>query len=195
MTVPDLYLASRSPRRCELLQQLGLHYQVLLPDVAEQPHANESAQEYVMRLAVEKARAGWQLLDRTSSRPVLGADTVVVLDNVILEKPRDRQDGLQMLTSLSGRRHQVMTGMALVQGEQCQSRLSISEVSFRPTTLVEREAYWATGEPEDKAGAYGVQGMAAAFIERIEGSYSGVMGLSLFELTEMLAHYQIKVFK
>jgi len=194
-TGPDLYLASRSPRRAELLQQIGLHYQVLLPDVQEQPQANESASSYVQRLAKEKAQAGWQLLENLPKHPVLGADTVVVLDDDILEKPRDREQALQMLERLSGRSHQVMTGMALVAGEQSDVRVSISQVSFRATTVAEREAYWASGEPMDKAGGYGVQGLAAAFVERIDGSYSGIMGLSLFELTEMLSHYRINVFK
>ena len=192
---PDLYLASRSPRRRELLEQIGLHYQVILPDVPEQPLPGELPSAYVMRLALEKAQAGWQMIVDQAPLPVLGADTVVVLDDEILEKPRDQADGLQMMERLSGRTHQVMTGMALVSGEQQLSRVSISQVTFRTTTAAERVAYWQSGEPADKAGGYGIQGLAATFIEQIEGSYSGIMGLSLYELSEMLADYQIKILK
>ena len=192
---PDLYLASRSPRRRELLEQIGLHYQVVLPDVAELPLPEERPSAYVMRLALEKAQAGWKMIADQASLPVLGADTVVVLDNEILEKPRDQADALRMLERLSGRTHQVMTGMALVLNEQQLCRVSISQVTFRTTTVAEREAYWQSGEPVDKAGGYGIQGLAAAFVEQIEGSYSGIMGLSLYELSEMLAHYQIRILK
>ena len=190
---PDLYLASRSPRRRELLIQIGVEYQTLLPDVFEQQRPGESPQEYVCRLAMEKAQAGWLMLAVSEQRPVLGADTVVVLDGDVLEKPQHRDDGMAMMAKLSGRTHQVMTGMALVMGADEQSRLSVSHVTFRETSEEERARYWESGEPLDKAGGYAVQGLAAAFITRIEGSYSGIMGLSLFEVTEMLAQQHIHI--
>ncbi len=193
--LPDLYLASRSPRRRELLEQLSINYQVITADVPEEHQLGESPENYVKRLALEKAQAGWQKVPENAKCPVLGSDTVVVLGGEILEKPKDRSHGLQMLERLSGHTHQVMTGIALVAEDQALSRVSISRVTFRDTTPAEREAYWATGEPADKAGGYAVQGMAAVFIERIEGSYSGIMGLSLYELCDMLAQFRIKIFK
>jgi len=192
---PDLYLASRSPRRRELLSQIGIEYQTLLSDVFEQQRSAESSEEYVRRLAMEKAQAGWLMLAVSEQRPVLGADTVVVVDGDVLEKPQHRDEGMAMMAKLSGRTHQVMTGMALVMGTHEQSRLSISHVTFRETSEDERARYWRSGEPLDKAGGYAVQGLAAAFISRIEGSYSGIMGLSLFEVTEMLAQQHIHIFE
>lgn len=193
-SIPDIYLASRSPRRRELLTQIGVEYQLVLPDIPEQRQPAELAETYVCRLALEKAQAGWLMLDTSVQRPVLGADTVVVVDGEVLEKPRHRADGMAMLAKLSGRSHQVMTGMALIMGEHRQSQLSISHVTFRATSEEERANYWATGEPLGKAGGYAVQGLAAAFISQIEGSYSGIMGLSLFDVAEMLAQQRIDVF-
>lgn len=180
-----IYLASRSPRRRELLAQIGVRHVLLDVEVDERLRPGESPEEYVLRLALEKARAGRARLEPDRRAPVLGADTSVVLDGAILGKPRDREDALAMLERLSGRTHRVLTGMALAD-EREQARLSVSHVTFRPTSAREREAYWDSGEPADKAGAYAIQGRAAIFIERLEGSYSGVMGLSLFDVAQML---------
>ncbi len=189
---PEIYLASRSPRRCELLDQIGVCYKVVLPNVPEQRAAAESPADYVCRLASSKAHAGWEMTQGHEKRPVLGADTVVVLGDSVMEKPHDREHGIAMLAALSGRVHHVMTGMALVTEKGCDCVVSVSRVHFRKVARQEQVDYWATGEPEGKAGGYAIQGFAAAFIERIEGSYSGIMGLSLFELTQMLTKKQIK---
>lgn len=182
-------LASTSPRRRELLLQIGVAHEVVPVAVDETPHPGEAPEVYVSRLALAKAVAGHAL---RADRPVLGADTAVVVDTVMLGKPRDRDDGLAMLARLSGRSHHVYTGVALVGAEgQAQTRLSVSTVTFRALAAGEAEAYWATGEPADKAGGYAVQGRAAAFIERIEGSYSGIMGLPLFETAELLRLYGV----
>ncbi len=183
---PEIYLASRSPRRRELLDQIGVCYKVVLPNVPEQRAPAESPADYVCRLASNKAKAGWEMTETTEKRVVLGADTVVVLDDCVMEKPHSREHGIEMLTALSGRVHQVMTAVALITENGYESALAVSRVHFREITAQEQADYWATGEPADKAGGYAIQGLAAAFVERIEGSYSGIMGLPLFELTKML---------
>jgi len=183
MTDFDLYLASQSPRRRELLAQIGLRYRLLPVSVAEQHRLDESPQEYVERLARDKALAGNRL--RAEDKPVLGADTIVVCDDLILEKPHDEADGKHMLRRLSGRTHQVMTAIALARGERCESRLVVTEVSFRHLSDAEIDSYWASGEPHDKAGAYGIQGLAGKFVSYLKGSYSAVVGLPLME-TELL---------
>lgn len=192
----DIWLASASPRRRELLQQIGVRFSLLQVDVAEEAHPNEAPEVMVLRLALEKARAGRARLDTTDNAPVLGADTVVVSHGKVLGKPKDRDHALEMLLSLGGERHQVMTAVALVgaDGEE-QSRLSVSTVQFRSIDLDEASAYWASGEPADKAGGYAIQGLAALFIERLEGSYSGVMGLPLFETAELLRHFGVLLLK
>jgi septum formation protein len=174
----DIYLASASPRRRELLEQIGVRYALLKVDVPELREPAESPEEYV-------------LLEPGESRPVLGADTAVVLGNEVLGKPRDRDDALAMLKRLAGGEHLVLSGVALVDRDQEQSRLSVSHVRFRPIGDDEALAYWHTGEPADKAGGYAVQGLAAMFIERLEGSYSGVMGLPLYETAQLLAQFAI----
>jgi len=183
-----IYLASGSPRRRELLEQIGIAYQLLAVDIDETPHDAEVAEAYVQRLALAKANAGWQAVvsKGRSLKPVLAADTTVVVDGQILGKPRDRAEGLVMLQSLSGRSHRVLTAIALVD-EQSRTALSTSEVCFRKLSLEECQAYWLTGEPADKAGAYAIQGQAARFISHLSGSYSGVMGLPLFETAQLLA--------
>lgn len=188
---PDIYLASASPRRRELLEQIGVSYQRLQVEVPEVRDPAESPEEYVLRVALAKARAGLALLDADDATPVLGADTEVVLDGAVLGKPRDRDDALAMLRRLSGREHLVLCGVALVGRDGEQGRLSVSHVRFRPIGDDEALAYWHTGEPADKAGGYAIQGRAALFIERLEGSYSGVMGLPLFETAQLLRHYGI----
>lgn len=190
--LPDIYLASQSPRRQELLEQIGVDYEVLLVDVDEQVQDNERAQDFVCRVALDKARAGWRMLPEDSRRPVLGADTVVVTGSGILGKPRDREHATRMLQQLSGRTHTVLTAVALV-GPTEAVQVRTSYVTFRTVTTAECEAYWDTGEPADKAGGYAIQGRAAIFISRIEGSYSGVMGLPLFETAELLKESGITI--
>ncbi len=181
---PSIYLASASPRRRELLAQIGVSFDVLEVALDEAQRPEEAPEIYVVRLALAKAQAGYA---QRGDRPVLGADTAVVVDDAILGKPRDRADGLAMLARLAGRTHHVYTGVALVTAEgEAHSRLSVSSVTFRPLTDAEPPAYWDSGEPADKAGGYAIQGRAAMFIARLEGSYSGVMGLPLFETAELL---------
>jgi septum formation protein len=181
---PLVCLASTSPRRRELLTQIGVPHIVIAADIDEAEFPGESPRDYVMRLAREKALAV-QGRGQTTL-PVLAADTTVVLDNVIHQKPRDRQDGIAMLQRLSGRTHEVMTAVALAVDNRVDLRLSITDVRFAELTLEECAAYWETGEPRDKAGGYGVQGIGAVFVESLSGSYSGVMGLPLFETAELL---------
>ncbi len=177
-----IILASQSPRRAELLRQVGIEFRALPADVDERVLAGEGAADFVERVAITKAQA---VHASYPDSPVLGADTAVVLDHRILGKPRDRADAIDMLLTLSGRTHEVLTGVALV-SDTTRYALNVSRVSFRELSAAEAEAYWASGEPADKAGGYAVQGLAAAFIERIEGSYSGIMGLPLFETVNLL---------
>lgn len=179
----DLLLASRSPRRRELLDQVGLTYRVFAPDVDETPEPGESPQALVERLARAKARAGQ---DGRCGVPVLAADTAVVVDGVALGKPVDEPHALAMLEHLSGRSHRVVSGIAVAGGDAIAARVVESAVTLRPTTGAERRAYWASGEPEGKAGAYAIQGLGAVFVERLEGSYSNVVGLPLFETLALL---------
>ena len=183
---PFIYLASRSPRRGILLDQLGVVFKTLGVDIPEIPRPAEMPEDLVRRLALEKARAGWNARQRLADAPVLGADTVVVVGNDVLGKPGDCEQALLMLARLSGCSHRVLSAVAVVLGAKEESRLSASNVSFRSLTDEERRRYCATGEPLDKAGAYAIQGQAAAFVTRLEGSYSGVMGLPLYETAELL---------
>ncbi len=182
----QIILASASPRRRELLQQIGVQFRVVVSHTEETPAPDETAEDYVRRVALAKARAVWAQLPPDERCPVLGADTEVVLDGAILGKPADRNAGLAMLERLSGRSHEVLSAVAVVYGNSESLSMSRSRVSFRPTTPLERETYWSSGEPMDKAGGYAVQGRAAVFIARLEGSYSGVMGLPLFETAQLL---------
>lgn len=195
LSTRPLYLASRSPRRRALLDQIGVRHRVVAVDLDETPHPTESPTDLVIRLALAKARAGRSAIlaapaahgaDGPEIR-VLAADTSVVLDAQILGKPRSRAEGLAMLGHLSGRTHRVVTGVALLHEEVEQTASSDSQVRFRAITADEATAYWATGEPCDKAGAYAIQGLGALFVEQIVGSYSGVMGLPLFETAQLLA--------
>ena len=187
MSAPDIFLASASPRRWELLLQLGVQPRRLVVDVPEQPGPGESPAALVSRLALAKAHAGAALRDAQglARLPVLGADTVVVVGGDILGKPADDAAGLAMLQRLQGREHQVLSGVGEEGGGEF-SALSSSRVRWRAMTTAELSAYWATGEGRDKAGAYAVQGLAAQYIEHIEGSYSGIMGLPLFETAGLL---------
>jgi len=178
-----IYLASQSPRRHQLLKQIGVPHRVIPAEVDETLQEGESAEDYVRRLALAKAHAGFA---SHPDRPVLGSDTAVVLDGHILGKPRDREHALEMLSALSGREHRVLTGVALVSANQANYRLSDSRVSFREISPSEAARYWASGEPADKAGGYGIQGLGALFISHLSGSHSGVMGLPLYETAEIL---------
>ena len=194
MTKPMICLGSASPRRAELLAQIGVPYLVHTAAIDETPKPAEAPEVYVLRIALEKAQA---VLAQNPDLPVLAADTAVVVDGEILGKPRDQADGLAMLARLSGRTHHVLTSVALVeQGAEgrCASRLSVNKVLFRPISETERLVYWRTGEPADKAGAYAIQGYAAIFIEHLEGSFSGVMGLPLFETAELLREFGFNLY-
>jgi len=182
-----VYLASASPRRGELLRQIGVRFEVRPAAISEEPHPGEAPDKYVLRLAVAKAAAVAAALRPDEHAPVLAADTAVVLGDEILGKPADAAEAVDMLARLSGCTHRVLTAVALQAGAAVESRLSVSEVRFRATTAEERLAYCATGEPFDKAGGYGIQGHAAVFVEELKGSYSGVVGLPLLETAALLA--------
>jgi septum formation protein len=181
-----VYLASGSPRRRELLQQIGVSFRVIGIELDETALAGEVSSVYVERLAAAKAAAGWQQSRGLREAPVLAADTAVVLDGRILGKPRDMKDAISMLLELSGRTHDVLTAVALRAAAGTQLKVSRSRVTFRSIDAAEARDYWATGEPLGKAGAYAIQGYAAVFIADLEGSYSGVMGLPLFETAQLL---------
>jgi septum formation protein len=180
---PVITLASLSPRRQELLNQIGVPHVVAGAHIDESVLSGESPHDYVQRMARSKALAVWQ---EQSSLPVLAADTTVVLDGITLGKPGDREDALRMLARLSGRTHEVLTAVALATRPGIALRVSVSSVRFRTLSAEECAAYWESGEPRDKAGAYAIQGRAAVFVESLQGSYSGVMGLPLFETVELL---------
>ncbi len=192
----SIYLASRSPRRRELLGHIGIKFHLLLfrnrpgaaPDVDEVPLAGEAPRDYVMRVARAKAVAGWQrMLERNLPRhPVLAADTTVALEGRIFGKPADRAEAAAMLAALSGKRHEVLTGVVVRYEDEVEEALSASEVQFRELTPQEIQDYVATGEPDDKAGAYAIQGRAALFVAEIRGSQSGIVGLPLYETAQLL---------
>lgn len=189
MSKDFIYLASASPRRRALLEQIGVPFQVRPAEITETRRPRERPGGYVTRLAREKAAKIWDEMAPDRVRPVLAADTVVVLDRQVLGKPRNVEEALQMLAGLSGRRHSVLTAVVVGTGQRALSELSRSEVNFRRTTERERLAYCATGEPLDKAGSYAIQGMGAVFIEHISGSYSSVMGLPLATTARLLAEF------
>ena len=191
--MPDLWLASQSPRRRELLGQIGVSHQVVNVDVPEAPAPGETPVDYVQRLALSKARAGSRVLKE--SCPVLGADTIVVFESRILEKPKDEADGLAMLGALSGNTHQVITAVAVSKGEDSEVIHCVSQVSFGPISPEQATRYWATGEPCDKAGGYGIQGLGAAFVAKVSGSYSNVVGLPLYETTQLLGRYKVPIWR
>ncbi|MBM7061558.1 septum formation inhibitor Maf [Pseudomonas sp. UL073] len=185
-----LYLASGSPRRRELLAQIGVPFRPLSLDIDERALPAEAPHAYVERLALAKAAAGWAQLGDADA-VVLGADTAVVLDGRILGKPLDRADALATLAALSGREHEVLTAVALVGAQHRAARVVGSRVIFRALSSAEIAAYWDTGEPADKAGSYGIQGLAAIFVSALNGSYSAVVGLPLCETAELLAAFGI----
>jgi len=198
-----IYLASKSPRRRELLRQIGIDFELLLlrdkeprgPDISEEVLPGEKAEDYVMRVTLEKAEFAGRVLRmrRLPIRPVLTADTTVVVDGCILGKPADKDDAMDMLRALSGRTHQVLTSIALYHEEHSRQILQVSDVTLSALTEEAMHAYCASSEPFDKAGGYGIQGLAAAFIERIAGSYTGIMGLPLFETAKLLQEAGIRV--
>lgn len=204
--MPQIALASASPRRRELLTQLQQDFVIVQAPIDEQIHPAEMAVDYVQRLALEKACAGWQaqLVSGTPPRPTLGADTIVVVDGEVLGKPRDRDDFYRMMRLLSGRQHQVMTAIALawsphvsaaaVPQEQTPSLTKVqlvrTEVCFMPLSEQDIEAYWRSGEPQDKAGGYGIQGLGGRFVTHLSGSYFAVVGLPLYETQQLLAQLE-----
>ncbi len=188
----QIILASASPRRQELLDQIKIAYRVHPVDLDETPLANETPVEYVLRLAAEKSAAC--ILQLGGSLPVLAADTAVVLDDVIMGKPKDRDDALAMLRLLSGKMHRVYSAVSL-RGREHGQAVSITEVTFRVLAEQEIAAYWQSGEPADKAGSYAIQGLGGVFVESINGSFSGVVGLPLFETAELLSRQGIELFK
>ncbi|MBY7732670.1 septum formation protein Maf [Vibrio splendidus] len=220
MEKKHLVLASGSPRRKELLSQLGYEFSVLVTNVEECKHAQETAEEYVQRLSLDKALAALSLLTENSSEKqhvvtgsdtvvsssdnvalgsdivaldseivVLGSDTVVVSQGQVLEKPADLADSKRMLTQLANERHQVMTAVSVVSAEKQKTEIIITDVWFKPLSEKEIEQYWQTGEPCDKAGSYGIQGLGGRFVTRIEGSYYAVVGLPLFETDQLLQEF------
>ena len=189
-----LYLASGSPRRRELLTQIGVPFSTVSAAIDETPLPNESPVAYVERLAREKARAGREQLlmsPPASAFCVLGADTTVVLNERILGKPIDEADALAMFMALSGREHEVLTAIAILDEGRCETRVVRSSVRFRNISKQEASLYWASGEPRDKAGGYAVQGLAAVFVSGLNGSYSAVVGLPVCETAELLGHFGI----
>ena len=187
---PQITLASASPRRRELLDQIMVIYDVLPVDIDESHIAGETPDQFVSRLAIEKANAGF---NQKPHCPALGSDTIVVVGKEILGKPENKSHGMEMLSLISGRTHQVKTAVAIHSDTYQECVVSTSEVEFAELTELQIEDYWHTGEPEGKAGAYAVQGIAAQYIKRINGSYSGIMGLPLYETAQLLAHSGIRI--
>lgn len=201
MDKSSLVLASGSPRRKELLTQLGYEFSVLVTDIEEQQQLDEDAQAYVKRLSLDKAKAALDLIAEQEPKSdslialgsnnivVLGSDTVVVSQGQVLEKPSDLADCKRMLTQLSDQRHQVMTAVSVVSADKQKTEIVITDVWFKPLSEQEIEKYWQTGEPCDKAGSYGIQGLGGRFVTRIEGSYYAVVGLPLFETDQLLQEF------
>ena len=193
MNKSSLVLASGSPRRKELLTQLGYEFSVLVTDIEEQQQPDEDAQAYVQRLSFDKAKAALNLIaeqePNSNQYVVLGSDTVVVSQGQVLEKPSDLADCKRMLTQLSDQRHQVMTAVSVVSADKHKTEIVITDVWFKPLSEQEIEKYWQTGEPCDKAGSYGIQGLGGRFVTRIEGSYYAVVGLPLFETDQLLQEF------
>lgn len=188
-----IYLASQSPRRAELLRQLGLEFEIVTAPVEECVLPDESPEQYVQRVARDKADAAVRKLSGRPQALLLAADTEVVVDRVVLGKPGNREEGLAMLGRLAGRSHHVLSAVALWTPAGLKQALSVSRVQFREISAAEAAAYWDTGEPADKAGGYAIQGLGAVFVKQLAGSYSGVMGLPLFETAELLSQAGLSV--
>lgn len=187
----SIILASASPRRAELLRQLRLEFQVAPMDVDETKHNNETATEYVQRVARDKAIAAAS--KHTPQDVIIAADTAVCLEELVFGKPKNRADGLQMLAALSGETHIVLSAVVVSYGDKIGQALSATEVVFRDISLAEAERYWDSGEPQDKAGGYAIQGLGAMFVTEIRGSYTGVVGLPLFELIQLLQETGVSI--
>lgn len=187
----DIHLASSSPRRHEILAAMGVRFTAAGVDIDETRYDDEPVADMVLRLAVAKAGAARLTLDHLL--PVIGADTAVAVDNLVLGKPESEDEAAQMLACLSGRGHKVLTGVALDYSGEVTTALSVTEVRFREISPDEAHAYWQSGEPHDKAGAYAVQGMGGIFVEYISGSYSGVVGLPVFETAELLCNAGLRI--
>jgi septum formation protein len=192
MAIPRLILASASPRRQDLLVQIGVQFDVRAQDIDETPHPDEAPETYVQRMAAGKAAVA---LAAFPEAVILAADTTVVCDDLVLGKPVDEADAVAMLSRLSGREHQVLTAVCVSDRRQSQQALSRSTVNFRSITSDEARRYWHSGEPRGKAGAYAIQGLGAVFVAGLQGSYSGVMGLPLFETAELLAKFKQPVWQ
>jgi len=188
MTEKTLYLASTSPRRIELLNQLRLAFQTLSVNINETARPDERADAFVRRMAIEKARTGLAQLDNPNPKTtwVLGGDTLVKVDELILGKPKSKEDAFEMWRRLSGKRHQVLSAIALAYQGELLCKLNQTHVYVKNLSKNEMNQSWESGEPLGKAGGYAIQGLGARFIERIEGSYSAVMGLPIYELDELL---------
>ena len=184
-----IWLASASPRRRELLKLLGVEFDVVTPDIDESVLPNEAPGDYVMRMAKEKGRAAGRML--SAAAVILSADTSVIRGGVILGKPEDEADAVTMLNELQNATHQVLTAVVLTRGDRQSEALSVSEVDFGPMTEEEISAYWQTGEPADKAGSYGIQGIGGQFIKEIRGSYTGIVGLPLYETRMLLKQWRL----
>lgn len=191
--IPRLILGSASPRRRQLLAQIGVDCEVHPVDLDEIANPGEAPLDYVRRLALAKAEACRTLATTPDDAVFLGADTAVVLDGEILGKPQDRADFVATMQRLAGREHEVLSGVALLREQRREVRISTSRVGFGPVSAAAIAAYWETGEPQDKAGGYAIQGHAAAFIHHVSGSYSGVVGLPLFETVQLLRAFGIPV--
>lgn len=194
--IQPIILASASPRRQELLSQIGVDFTVRAQDIDESIHAGESAHDYVVRMAVEKANSALAELDADPDQEatiVLAADTSVVCDGEVLGKPADEADALSMLLRLSGREHRVLSAVSVASREQQRTILSESRVRFRDIDSEEATQYYRSGEPEGKAGAYAIQGFGAVFVEQLLGSYSGVMGLPLYETAQLLNDFDLSI--
>jgi len=189
---PRLQLASKSPRRAELLQQIGVEFAVVPGSIDESRLPSESVHDYVCRLAKEKAMQGFLA---APGLPTLGADTIVQWERQVFGKPSDKDDAMRMLSCLSGAWHTVISAVAIHDGNITRHSAVQTQVKFRDLTPEECERYWHTGEPKDKAGAYGIQGLAGVFVERIEGDYSAVVGLPLSETARLLAEFDIECWK
>lgn len=185
-----VYLASQSPRRRELLERIGVSFEIVDVRVEENPGPDEMPEVFALRMALEKGRAGYRQIGASRDAPVIGADTVVVLEDEILGKPRDAEHGREMLRRLGGATHRVVTAVALVDDRE-DTRLSVSQVALRRLSEDEVQCYWDSGEPVDKAGAYAIQGRGGVFVEHLEGNYTGVMGLPLYETTQLLDEFNV----
>jgi septum formation protein len=190
----DLYLASQSPRRQALLRQMGVRFAVQVADIDEAIVAGETPKQHVQRLAQEKANSIWNSLSDSVRRPVLGADTIVTIDGEILGKPQNEAAARHSLNLLSGRTHEVMTAVALISDRRSVC-VNVSQVSFRKLSDNDIKRYWASGEAHDKAGGYAIQGFAAAFVSNLSGSFSGVVGLPLFETCQLLVEHNVPIWQ